>query len=1087
MAVQREDLIDALEVGILVHIDGRVVEINRWLSQRLGRHPSQLIGADAMILRRDPQLIALAQLLEDDLETLTLNLDEGHLEAKARRGVWREAEAWIVTLIDVSASARAARALVQEQRRSARLIETATDAIITVDAAQRITLFNQQAAHVFGWSPEQIMGRHLGILLPPEHQHDHARLVEAYHREAIPFRRMSRARAVWGRRRDGGLFPAEVSISLSDDRMMAVIRDRTGDLRASRLRRAIEEATSGFKGDAFFERLLSSFVTSFGTGRVFLSARGDATRRLWRSWAPPTEAPLALRGSFLARAESERLVSAAGRLSAQFPQDAWLFEGLPAASALAVSAEVEGLQVVAGLFDAQPLTEEIHLELVLRFMAWRAAHELREEISRAALARREARLRAHLTLNPAPLLWWRRGSEGFRLTDLNDAARAHLSGVEPRRGASPAQLLADPTLDALLDEALERGVAWREASGQRAARGAGAEVLLALPYGDTPPPPPQPPVELSSPMATSIWGWSDGALRLVAFNAAAARGFHQARLLGEPMEALLADAPRHREALRRARRGQITQSLEDGPQGLSLLLAYPQAGALADKRVVLQTTPLGVDQPPRALRPQPSFAHQQGVGASAWGASYPCAAFEANAEGAWIWASSSLCARLKLSEPEALGFGWQAALAPTTYAWLALAWAQAISEGARFRDELQLNSGRWILLEADPRWAGGRLLGYGGHVIDVTEWHQTRAALLEVQTSLNEAQRLARLGNWDWDIRLGTLWWSDEVYRIFALSSEGFAASYEAFLTHIADYDRPRVEAAVAAALEGKPYQIEHDIVQPSGLVRRVREIGEVQRDEAGRPTRMLGTVQDITEQHALELELRQRHKMEALGRLAAGVAHDFNNLLTVISGGLESMALMESDNQALREDLDDAMEATLRASKMTRKLLSFSHQSTLSLKPTCLNTLITHNRRVMARSLQGVDLIFDLHEGLEEALADESELERVLLNLVINARDAMAGRGRIWIRTRRLSAGARRCRLEVSDDGPGIPPAVLPKIFEPFFTTKGEGEGTGLGLATVHRIVQQSGGLIAVESVEGEGTTFRIDLRLAADGPLEE
>jgi signal transduction histidine kinase/ActR/RegA family two-component response regulator len=237
------------------------------------------------------------------------------------------------------------------------------------------------------------------------------------------------------------------------------------------------------------------------------------------------------------------------------------------------------------------------------------------------------------------------------------------------------------------------------------------------------------------------------------------------------------------------------------------------------------------------------------------------------------------------------------------------------------------------------------------------------------------------------------------------------------------------------------------------------------------------GVANDVTDRHLLEEQLRQAQKLEAVGQLAGGVAHDFNNLLTAINGYAELALSDTRSEEKRRNDLVEVLRAGERAAALTRQLLAFSRKQVLQPEPVDVNQLIAHTSWMLRRII-GEHIRLDLSLCSEACVyADRGQLEQVLLNLCVNARDAMPNGGRIVIATSSVGAnGNSRVRISVSDTGAGIPPEVLPHIFEPFFTTKDRGKGTGLGLATVYGVVQQSGGTIQVHSRVGEGTTFAIE-----------
>ncbi len=259
----------------------------------------------------------------------------------------------------------------------------------------------------------------------------------------------------------------------------------------------------------------------------------------------------------------------------------------------------------------------------------------------------------------------------------------------------------------------------------------------------------------------------------------------------------------------------------------------------------------------------------------------------------------------------------------------------------------------------------------------------------------------------------------------------------------------------------------------------------------------------DVSTQKSMELQLSQAQKMQAVGQLAGGVAHDFNNLLTAIQMQLSGLLERHPVGDPSYEGLNEIRQTAIRAADLVRKLLAFSRKSTVRRERLELTELIGEFTVLLRRLLrEDVRLETDYGRDLPIVLADKSQLETAVMNLAVNARDAMRGvvepgAGVVTIRTRRLDQAEARASgwrdapdaamamIEVSDTGPGVPVDLLDKIFEPFFTTKAVGEGTGMGLATVYGIVQQAGGHIAVTNVEGAGAAFRIFLPAASEEAL--
>src|SRR5262249_3547746 len=274
-------------------------------------------------------------------------------------------------------------------------------------------------------------------------------------------------------------------------------------------------------------------------------------------------------------------------------------------------------------------------------------------------------------------------------------------------------------------------------------------------------------------------------------------------------------------------------------------------------------------------------------------------------------------------------------------------------------------------------------------------------------------------------------------------------------------------------------------------------EIGSQLRTRPGEPPRVEGIARDVTDRKRLEEQLRQSQKMEAVGRLAGGIAHDFNNLLTAVNGFSELLLAelpAEAPGRAYAEEIRKAGE---RAALLTRQLLAFGRRQMLQPKVLDVNAVVAEVEHLLRRVI-GEDVRLDVQPGkdLGKVLADPGQLGQVLMNLAVNARDAMPTGGRLTITTRNVDrcecetcpdesvASCPHALLEVRDTGCGMEEEIRARLFEPFFTTKEVGKGTGLGLATVYGIVKQSGGHITVESRLGAGTVFRVYLPCVEDAP---
>ncbi len=368
----------------------------------------------------------------------------------------------------------------------------------------------------------------------------------------------------------------------------------------------------------------------------------------------------------------------------------------------------------------------------------------------------------------------------------------------------------------------------------------------------------------------------------------------------------------------------------------------------------------------------------------------------------------------------------------------------------------------------------------------------------ERTSELAKAQQIARLGSWEWDLTSNTVSWSEETRRLYGYRQEDSGFSMEKCLERVHPDDLDRVKQVLDDALRSHhPFICNHRAVLPDGTERTLQGRGEIAVNERGEPVKMFGTVQDISEtiraEEALrrsEEQLRQAQKMEAVGRLAGGVAHDFNNLLTVINGYCGLSLLKMKPRDPLRKNAEEIQRAGEHATTLTRQLLAFSRKQVLQPKVLDLNEIVGNMEKMLRRLIgEDVELFTSFAPSLGRVMADPGQIEQVVLNLAVNARDAMPRGGKLNIstanvfidqktkfRNRALGVG-NYVMLAVSDNGVGMTDEVKEHLFEPFFTTKGVGKGTGLGLATCYGIISQSDGDIRVYSEPGSGTTMKIYL----------
>ena len=394
----------------------------------------------------------------------------------------------------------------------------------------------------------------------------------------------------------------------------------------------------------------------------------------------------------------------------------------------------------------------------------------------------------------------------------------------------------------------------------------------------------------------------------------------------------------------------------------------------------------------------------------------------------------------------------------------------------------------------------GELTGTIGVAVDVSERNRNASereqaqvlyrSLVEQLAAVTYIAELGLEGQW--------LFVSPQIEALLGYSTHEWLASSANWIEHVHPDDRRIVASAEDATLSGNPFRAEYRMFRRDGNIVWINDSGTLVR---GNDDRFLihGVLVDVTEQKQLQGRLAQSARMEAVGQLASGVAHDFNNLLTIIKGYSSLLLEKGSDGPDAHAALE-IQQAADRAAALTRQLLAFGRRQTLQPRILELNIVVRGLEKMLRRVVaENVELAIDTASDLGCVNADPVQMEQVLLNLVVNARDAMPSGGKLTISTAPLIVPAdigndenlvragSYVGLSVHDTGIGMDSATRARIFEPFFTTKELGKGTGLGLSTVYGIIKQSNGHITVESEPGKGTTFRVSLPVADAPPATQ
>lgn len=411
-----------------------------------------------------------------------------------------------------------------------------------------------------------------------------------------------------------------------------------------------------------------------------------------------------------------------------------------------------------------------------------------------------------------------------------------------------------------------------------------------------------------------------------------------------------------------------------------------------------------------------------------------------------------------------------------------------------YRVSLPSRGERWLRGDAVPeRLEDGSVLWHG-YIADITDQKRVEQALHESEATFRALFEQAGIGMAMVDPKGRIVRANEKLVRLLGYQAPELCGMHGRRVTHPDDYDSEKVQ--FIEMLEGKNsgYCVEKRYIRKDGTVIWGRLTLTAVHNPAGKSPFAIGMVEDITdrkraeeERERAESELRHAQRMEVVGRLAGGVAHDFNNMLGVILGCAEDALNRLNLDNPLRQDLEGIRSAAQRSADLTRQLLAFSRKQTIVPKVINLNQVLEQHQKMLRRIIgERIRLEFSPAPDLWPTYIDPAQVDQILANLAVNARDAIADTGTVTVATRNVrvdrentsryggAADGEYVLLSVSDTGVGMPEEIRDRIFEPFFTTKELGKGTGLGLSTVYGIVRQNGGYIGVDSRIGHGTTLR-------------
>ena len=422
--------------------------------------------------------------------------------------------------------------------------------------------------------------------------------------------------------------------------------------------------------------------------------------------------------------------------------------------------------------------------------------------------------------------------------------------------------------------------------------------------------------------------------------------------------------------------------------------------------------------------------------------------------------------------------------------------AEAVARG-------RVGADRWVVRKDGTRlWASlaissvhdrqGRLLGFSQRLRDLSHSKGIELQLRRKQGALELALEAAGLGTWEYDLITDEMLWDPRAKALFGLPADA-SMTHPGWIEALHPEDQAPARAQWDITLRDRSrFSAEYRVIWPDGSIHSIMSVGQCAIDPAtGEPHHVAGVMLDLTERRRAEEHLQETLRMEAVGRLAGGIAHDLNNMLAAILGFSDLLERNLAADDPRREDTRQISRAAERSAALTRQLLAFARRELIQPQLLDINTVVRHSRPMLSTLLgENVELSLQLSSQVLVVYADARQVEQTLMNLAVNARDAMPQGGKVTIETKvvRLDPESRTARelgegatsgsfamLAVTDTGHGMDPATLQRMWEPFFTTKPSGQGTGLGLSSVYGSAKQSGGFVWADSEPGRGTSVQV------------